>query len=337
MGKKIILLSNLGSPDSYQVKDVRSYLKEFLMDGRVIDVPYLLRTFLVKGIIVPFRAPASAEKYRTIWTDKGSPLVITTAELAKALENESESPVYYCMRYGNPTVEDVLKKIYAEHDEIDELVLFPLYPHYAMSSYETAVEHVRSAFAKGNYTAKLKVIDPYFDDTKYIDALAASMEEALKKSHDHFVFSYHGVPERHITKTDCTGTHCLKVEDCCHTPSDAHAFCYRHQVIRTTELLADKLKLKKEDYTVCFQSRLGRDKWLSPDTASVLANLPAKGKKRIIVICPAFVSDCLETLEEIQMEGRESFMHNGGESFEYVSCLNTDAKWIEAIDSLIKA
>lgn len=335
MSKKAILLTNLGSPDSTSVKDVRTYLNEFLMDGRVIDIPYLARLLLVRGIIVPFRAKSSAEKYKSIWTAKGSPLIQISKELTLAVEQETGLPTYLCMRYANPTPASVLKKIKAEHPDLEELVLLPLYPHFAMSSYETGVLHVQQAHHKGAYTFQLKTVKPFYNHPEYIAALADSIRPYLNEAYDQLLFSYHGIPERHILKSDPTGEHCLKCDNCCELPSPAHETCYRYQIIQTTEAVAQQLQLPKNKFSFSFQSRLGRDKWLSPYTAQTLQEMPARGIKKTLVVCPAFVSDCLETLEEINMEGRETFMQAGGESFVNIPCLNTSAAWVKAINTLI--
>jgi ferrochelatase len=327
---------NLGSPDSTSVKDVRRYLNEFLMDGRVIDLPWLARTLLVRGIIVPFRAPKSAEAYRSIWQKDGSPLVILTKQLQQAVQARFEEPVEVCMRYGNPATADVLAKLHREHPLLEEVILFPLYPHYAMSSYETAVEQVREIHQEKNYPSKLKVVGPYYDDPDYIDALTKSIRPYLDGAWDKIVFSYHGVPERHIRKGDITGSHCLKVENCCQTPCAAHAQCYRHQTYVTTALVKQALGLRDDQVEQTFQSRLGRDPWLQPYTAARLESLPAEGVKRLLVVCPAFVSDCLETLEEIAEEGKESFLHSGGTSFTAIPCLNVQPEWVNAVCTFIR-
>ena len=322
---------NLGSPDSTDVKDVKKYLNEFLMDKRVIDAPLLIRTMLVKGIIVPFRASKSAEAYKSIWTDEGSPLIVISKHLQQALQKETSLPVKLAMRYGNPSAPDALHSLHTEFPSLEEILLIPLYPHYAMSSYETAVVQMKEIHRHKGYKTTLSTIKPYYDDQRYIRALAESFRPFLNVDYDKFVFSYHGVPERHIKKGDCTGTHCLKVEDCCHVPSPAHAECYRHQTFRTTELVADYLSLPKEKVEQTFQSRLGRDPWLQPYTAARLAALPAEGYKKIVVACPAFVSDCLETLEEIAVEGKHIFMEAGGESFTMIPCLNTQPLWVHTL------
>ncbi len=332
--KRGILLMNLGSPDSTEVKDVRRYLTQFLMDGRVIDNPYLWRFILVRGIIVPFRAPKSAEAYKTIWTDEGSPLIVLSQQLEKALQHQVEEPVEITMRYGNPTPEAAFDKLMEREPDLEEVIAIPLYPHYAMSSYETAVEYAKEIHQKKKYPFALKFIKPYYDDEEYIDALSDSMKSWLDRDYDHILFSYHGVPGRHITKTDITGNHCLKVEDCCSTPSPAHAYCYRHQCFVTTKLVTEKLNIPKEKYSISFQSRLGKG-WLEPFTDIRLEQMPKEGIKKLLVICPAFVSDCLETLEEIEERGKETFMEAGGEEYAMIPCLNVHPLWVKALKGYI--
>ena len=334
--KTAILLMNLGSPDSTAVKDVKRYLTEFLMDERVIDMPYWKRTLIVKGIIVPFRAPKSAAAYRSIWTDKGSPLITLTKDLQEAVQSNFAEVVEINMRYGNPSTEDVLKKLHKNIVGLEEVILFPLYPHYAMSSYETAVQQVMDIHREGKYGSELVVIKPYYNDPLYIEALAESIRPYLQQEFDKIVFSYHGVPERHIHKGDITGCHCLKTENCCRTPSPAHEFCYRHQCFVTTDLVVAKLGIPTTKSELTFQSRLGRDPWLTPYTAKRLEELPKEGMKKLLVVCPAFVSDCLETLEEIAEEGKHTFMEAGGESFTMIPCLNTHRLWVKAVTKWIK-
>ncbi|MFN4082412.1 MAG: ferrochelatase [Bacteroidia bacterium] len=335
MAQKAILLANLGSPDSTQVKDVKTYLNEFLMDERVIDVPYWLRYFLVKGIIVPFRSPKSAAKYKTIWTDNGSPLIHTTKILTHEVEKLSGLPSYMCMRYANPTPQSILEKIANEHPDLKEVVMLPLYPHYAMSSYETAVEHVKQAHKAGNYNFALKIVEPYYVHPDYIEVLSETIKPYIEKPYDHILFSYHGIPERHLKKTDPTKKHCLTCNDCCNVPSEVHKVCYRHQVIETTKAVAKKLNIPEGKYSFSFQSRLGSDKWLKPYTAQEFNEMPKRGIKNLVVVCPAFVSDCLETLEEIWEEGKEEFEKAGGRQFTVVPCLNVHPKWVQTAVNLI--
>ncbi len=325
---------NLGSPDSTAVPDVKKYLLEFLMDKRVIDYPWPLRKFLVAGIIVPKRAEKSAEAYRSIWWEDGSPLIVLTKQLQKALQHDLEIPVEIMMRYGNPSPTATFDKIQKEHPQVKEVILLPLYPHYAMSSYETAVEYARVAHHKKRYPFELKVVAPYYHREEYIDALAESMRPYVEQDFDYLLFSYHGVPVRHIRKGDLTGTHCLKVNDCCHVASKAHSQCYRHQVITTSELVAEKLGIPKSKWGVSFQSRLGKEEWIRPYTAERFTQLPKEGRKKLLVACPAFVSDCLETLEEIGVEGKHSFISSGGDSFTMIPCLNTHPLWVKAIGAL---
>lgn len=326
---------NLGSPDSTEVKDVARYLKQFLMDERVIDYPYLLRSLLVKGLIVPTRAPKSAEAYKTIWTKEGSPLVVLTKQLQQAVQDKLTEPVAIGMRYGNPTPEDGFKALLEKEPDLEEVILVPLYPHYAMSSYETAVEYAKELYKKANYRFKISVVKPFFEEKHYLDAMAENMRPYLEQDYDQLLFSYHGIPERHIKKSDTTGHHCLKTADCCNIPSAAHAHCYRHQVFTTTHRLAEKLNIPKDKYSISFQSRLGKG-WLQPFTDIRLEEMPKEGIKKILVICPAFVSDCLETLEEIDERGKESFIQAGGESFTMIPCLNIHPLWINAIAGWVK-
>lgn len=335
--KRGFVLMNLGSPDSTEVKDVKKYLNEFLMDERVIDSPYLLRLLLVRGMIVPFRAAKSAHAYQTVWTKEGSPLIVISKHLKEALQEQVDEPVELAMRYGNPSPKAAFDSLLKQIPDIEEVVAVPLYPHYAMSSYETAVEYAKEIHAKHNYPFKLTIIPPYYNNEDYINALAESMKPYLQQEFDQILFSYHGVPERHIHKGDITGQHCLKVADCCNVDSPAHTQCYRHQCTRTTQLVAEKLGLPKDKFSLSFQSRLGRDPWLQPYTAARLSELPKEGIKKVLVVCPAFVSDCLETLEEIAIGGKEIFMEAGGESFTMIPCLNVNPLWVKALAKWVDA
>ena len=331
-----ILLMNLGSPASTAVGDVRKYLNEFLMDERVIDVPYLWRLLLVRGIISPFRAPRSAEAYRSIWTDKGSPLIEFTKQLQHGLQQLVSEPVEIAMRYGNPSPKAAFDRLKEKIPALEEVVVVPLYPHYAMSSYETAVECAKKIHAKERYSFKLRMVEPFYEQPDYIAALTKSIEPYLERDYDHLLFSYHGIPERHIHKADITGNHCLHSEDCCVTYSPAHAFCYRHQIITTTKLVAEKLNIPQSKYSFSFQSRLGKDEWLKPYTAVRLEQMPGEGIKKLVVVCPAFISDCLETLEEIAIGGKEIFLHAGGDQFTFIPCLNVQPGWLAALKNLIE-
>lgn len=336
--KTVILLMNLGSPDSTSVKDVRTYLNEFLMDKRVIDMPYLLRYMLVKGIIVPLRAPKSAAKYKTVWTKNGSPLIHHSNEQARLLAKATGWNIEICMRYGNPSTQNVMNSIEQKYGVNTRVILFPLYPHYAMSSYETAVEHVQEIYKKSNFKFELDIIPPFYNDQFFINSLTHSIQPFIQKEYDHILFSYHGIPERHVTKLDATGKHCLKIENCCEVNCKvAQDLCYRHQVFNTTDLVVKNLNIPKGKYSNSFQSRLGRDKWLLPFTVQQLAEFPAKGIKKLLIVCPAFVSDCLETVEEIEIEGREVFIKAGGEEFTVIPCLNENADWIISMQKMVES
>ncbi len=329
MPSRAILLLNLGSPDSPAVPDVKRYLREFLGDERVIDKPgsKLLRGTLVNGIIIPFRAKNSAHAYSTIWTREGSPLIVTSKAAQAALQKRTTLPVELAMNYGNPTIADALRRLVARG--VEEVLLFPQYPHYAMSSWETVVVKARRLAAELAPRMKVACEQPFFADPDYIAALVASAQPFLAQPHDHLLFSYHSIPQRHLTKADSSRSHCLSVPDCCTTCSPAHATCYKAQVTRTTQLFTARAGLAPDRWTMAFQSRLRGEPWLTPYTDYELERLPREGKKRLLVITPAFVTDCLETLEEIRVRGAEDFKAAGGESFTHIPCLNDHPAFID--------
>lgn len=329
--KRGIVLMNLGSPDSTSVKDVRKYLNEFLMDKRVIDMAWLSRLLLVRGIIVPLRAPRSAKAYASIWTKEGSPLIVISKQLELALQALVEEPVTIAMRYGDPSPRQAYDELLRREPGLDEVLLVPLYPHYAMSSYETAVAYAKEQHEEGGYRFRLSVLPPYYNEPSYLDALSASIEPYLAREYDQIIFSFHGIPERHVKLADPTGHHCLSSADCCSIESPAHATCYRHQCIITMQEVAARLKIPAGKFSFAFQSRLGRDEWLKPYTVKRLAALPAEGVEKLLVVCPAFVSDCLETLEEMAEEGKEVFLHAGGKEFTLIPCMNIHPKWIAVL------
>ena len=333
MSQKGVLIMNLGSPDSPKVGDVRRYLRQFLMDGRVIDAPLPIRFMIVEGFILPFRPKNSAEAYEQIWTREGSPLISSGRKTVEALRSGLDLPIELAMRYQNPSVKEGLGKLHEQG--VTDCYLIPLFPHYAMSSFETAVEHVQSVAKKHFSGMKVEVIPPYYQHSEYLESLAARTRPYLEKEYDHLLFSFHGIPERHLRKSDPTGTHCLCVENCCEVESPAHAFCYRAQCFATVRELVKLLDIPKEKYSVSFQSRLGRDPWLKPYTDFEIPRLVEEGKKRMKVICPAFVSDCLETIEEIGMRGKELFEEAGGTDFELIPCLNEHPRWIDALTHFI--
>jgi len=327
MTKKAVLLVNLGSPDSTEVSDVRRYLKQFLSDPRVIDAPALIRWMILNFTILPRRPYATSAVYKKIWKKEGSPLILTSRELQENIAKNIDIPVELAMTYGHPSIPDAIKKLKAQG--IEELFLIPLYPHYAMSSYESAVVAVYDAQKEIAPKIKVTTLQPFYKDTKYIEALVESAKPYLDRGYDHLLFSFHGIPERQLIKTDPSHAHCLKVKDCCNTCSPSHATCYRHQCFETVKAFVEKANIPEGKFSTSFQSRLGRDPWLTPFTDVVLEELPKKDVRNLLVICPAFVSDCLETLEEIAMAGKETFIEAGGKTFDQIPCLNNHPRWIE--------
>lgn len=333
--KKGVLLVNLGSPDSPEPKDVKTYLGEFLMDERVIDVPLWARTLLVKGIILNTRPKASAAAYKKIWWEEGSPLIVISERVKDKIQNQVDFPVALAMRYGSMTIKKGLQEL--ADKGVNEVFLIPLYPQFAMATTETILvlaEEVRKTYFPN---IKISHLPAFYNDLEYIEVLSDSISKHLKgKQSEYLLFSYHGVPERHIRKSDITKTHCKIDGTCCVTPSKAHEFCYRHQCLEVTRLVAEKLDLKEGTYSTSFQSRLGFDPWLQPYTDRTIERLGKEGIKNMAIVTPAFVSDCLETLEEIAMEGAEIFHEMGGKSFTTIPCLNDDDNWVALLSKWIK-
>jgi ferrochelatase len=331
MPKRAVLLVNLGSPESTAVPDVRRYLREFLGDDRVIDKPAsaFLRSILVNRLIIPAREKNSAHAYEKVWTKEGSPLIAISRRVQQKLAASlgPGMPVYLAMRYGNPSIASIVTQIAAAG--IDELLLFPQYPHYAMSSWETVVVRVMEEVGREAPRLRVTTIQPFYADADYIEVLNAVAAPFLAADYDHVLFSYHGLPERHMREADSSHAHCLTVPDCCNTCSPAHATCYRAQCFATTRALVARAGLSPDKYSVSFQSRLGNEPWLNPYTDQEFARLPSVGKKRILVLCPAFTADCLETLEEIQQQGRDSFLQAGGTSFAQIPCPNDHPAFID--------
>jgi ferrochelatase len=338
MPSSAVLLVNLGSPDSTAVPDVRRYLREFLGDARVIDVPpQPFRWVLVHGIITRFRAPRSARAYREIWTPEGSPLIVTSKRVREKLAAELGAglPVYLAMRYGQPSIASVVARLAA--DGVREVLLFPQYPHYAMSSWETVVVEVYEQVARQTPGLRVHCVQPFYRDADYIEALHEVSRPHLDQPHDYVLFSFHGIPVRHLRKGDPSKAHCTIVPDCCHTCSAAHATCYRAQCVQTAEAFVRRAGLGDGTWSISYQSRLAGEPWLSPYTDHELVRLAQEGKKRLLVMTPAFVADCLETLEEIAGEGKESFLHAGGEFFAQVPCLNDHPAYIRFLAGRVHA
>jgi len=332
MKGRAVLLVNLGSPDAPDEEAVRRYLDEFLMDRYVIQLPWLLRRILVSLFVLPSRPASSALAYRSIWWDEGSPLVVISRRVQEALQSRLDMPVAVAMRYGNPGIESQLVEL-AGIPDIQEVLFVPMYPHYADSTITTSVEEARRVIRQHSLNIELRIQAPFYGRSDYIQALVVSAQPWLDKQFDHILFSYHGLPESHLRNTDPTGQHCLREADCCDIPSAAHATCYRHQIYETTRCFLEQAGLRDDQYTLAFQSRLGRAKWLSPSSEETIRELARVGVKHLLVICPAFVTDCLETLEEIGIRGNEVFVEAGGQSLELVPCLNDNQAWIDVLQS----
>jgi len=326
-----VLLVNLGSPDSPSVPDVRRYLREFLMDGRVLDAPWPIRFGVVHLAILPRRPKQSAEAYHLIWTPEGSPLIVSGRKVQQALKHCLPWPVELAMRYRNPSIADAVRALAA--GGVDRLLVFPMFPHYAMSSWETAVVRTQEVARRVAPSMRVEIAEPYFAHPAYVKALAATARPFLEAPYDHLLFSFHGVPERHLRKSDPTGKHCLATPDCCEGDHPAHRFCYRAQCLRTVAAFVRETGVVS--YSIAFQSRLGRDPWLQPYTDAEIRRLASEGVKKLLVICPAFVADCLETIEEIGVRGRETFLEAGGADLVRIPCLNEHPLWIEAMRQMI--
>ncbi|MEX0997287.1 MAG: ferrochelatase [Flavobacteriaceae bacterium] len=334
MTKKGALLVNLGSPDSTNPKDVKKYLDEFLMDPRVIDVPYWLRSFIVRGIVLNTRPKKSAEAYSKIWWEEGSPLIVLSERLREKVDKHTGIPIALAMRYGSMTIKQGLQEL--KDKGVTEVLIVPLYPQFAMATTETIMvlaEELRQEFFP---EMTFSSIPAFYNKPEYIEVLSKSIAEKLEGlDYEHLLFSYHGVPERHIKKRDITKSHCKIDGQCCVTHSPAHQFCYRHQCFEVTRLVGEKLGLKPGTFSTSFQSRLGFDPWLQPYTDRTIEKLGLSGIKKMAIVTPAFVSDCLETLEEIAMEGEEIFHEVGGKEFTTIPCLNDREDWVRVLSGWI--
>lgn len=335
MGKKGILIVNLGTPDSPSTADVRKYLDEFLMDGRVIDINPILRTILVKGIIVPFRGPKSAKIYKKLWTPEGSPLLIYGKRVHQLIKEKlgDDYHVELAMRYQSPSIPDALERL--KQAKVDSIKVVPLFPQYASASTGSVHDRVMEIVRTWQAIPDISFINSFYDHPGMIKVFAAHGQKYFNESWDHILFSFHGLPQRQMRKVDVSGVHCLKVKDCCKTITENNKFCYTAQCNRTAQLIAEELQLTEEKYTICYQSRLGNDPWVQPYTSEVLKDLAAKGVKKLLVFCPAFVSDCLETTIEVSEEYAEEFEALGGERVQLVESLNDDPAWIDVLEDII--
>ncbi|MGN8057376.1 ferrochelatase [Pedobacter sp. 22163] len=336
MSKKGILLVNLGTPDSPATADVKKYLDQFLMDERVIDIPKLNRTLLVKGIIVPFRSPKTAKLYKEIWNENGSPLLYYSRLQAKMLQERlgDDYHVELAMRYQSPSVASALANLKA--GLVESIQVIPMFPQYASASTGSVMQLVMELVSKWPTVPPISFVNSFHDNELMIKVFAENAKKHHVESYDHVLFSFHGLPERQLLKCDHTGSYCLKSDDCCQTLNDTNKFCYSAQGHNTARLIAKELNLSKDQYTVCFQSRLGKEPWVQPYTTDVLKKLAGEGKKRLLVFSPAFVADCLETLYEITVEYHEEFKALGGEHVQLVESLNDSPVFIEALAGMVK-
>lgn len=335
MGKKGILLVNLGTPDSPSTADVRKYLDQFLMDERVIDINPVGRTLLVKGVIVPFRGPKSAKLYKEIWTKEGSPLLIYSKKVKASIEERlgSDYQVELAMRYQSPSIPDALERL--KQAKVDSIKVVPLFPQYASASTGSVHQLVMETVSKWQAIPPISLVNNYYDHPGMIKVFADNARKYMNQQWDHILFSFHGIPQRQMRKADVSGVHCLQVNDCCKTITENNKFCYSAQCHQTAALIVKELELDPSKHTLCFQSRLGNDPWMKPYTSDVLKELAGKGVKRILVLCPAFVSDCLETLYEISFEYQEEFEKLGGEKIQLVESLNDNPGWIDTLEDII--
>lgn len=331
--KTCVLLINLGTPDSPSIKDVRKYLFEFLNDPRVIDINPIARFFLVNFIIVPFRSPKSAKIYKELWTEKGSPILIYGESVQKELQRElgNDFEVELAMRYQNPSLDVVCTRM--EKKGYEKIVIIPLFPHYASASTGSAIEKAMKLIGKWWVIPEIKIISQFYDNENYLNCVIERSKKYNLNDYDHILFSYHGLPVRQVDKVYFDGNPCLdhKCED---EINESNKYCYKATCYATTRMLAEKLNLSKERYTVSFQSRLDKD-WLEPFSDKVVEDWAKKGAKKLLVFSPAFVADCLETTVEIGIEYQKIFIDNGGEKVQLVESLNDHPMWIDTLKKMI--
>ncbi len=331
-----VLLVNTGSPDAPEAPEVRRYLRQFLSDPRVIDIAPLSRWFLLNFIILPRRPKESAAAYKSVWTDRGSPLIVISEDFRDALRAAlPDRLIEIGMAYGRPSVPQALDTLLDQG--VRRIVVAPMFPQYASATVGAVLELTyKTAASKPNVTA-LSVVAPFYEEPEFLDAWAAVARPQLADFNaDHILFSYHGLPERQIFKCDPTGNHCLNHDDCCERYRDANPDCYRAHCFATTRGIVERLGLANEGYTVAFQSKLGRENWLTPAADQTIVRLAQSGIKRLAVLSPAFVADCIETIEELGIRGKESFLENGGEAFEMISSLNSHPDWVAGFASILR-
>jgi ferrochelatase len=332
-----VLLLNLGTPERCDEASVRRYLGEFLMDPHVVDIPWIARFLLVNGIILRTRPKKSTEAYRKVWTERGSPLLFHTVDLAEKVQRllGDDYRVLPTMRYGKPTVADALRTF--SDLGIQRVVAMPLYPQFSLAATQSSVEWIRTQAKEIGYSGEIRFVPAFYRNEPFLEAFASQLRTAREEARSDFVlFSFHGLPERQVKKTDPTGAHCLVAKDCCEKITDANANCYRAQCFYTARRIAELVDLPRDRYEITFQSRLGRTPWIRPYTDFVVKDLGAGGKvKRLLVVSPSFVADCLETLEEISIRAREDFIAAGGEELRLVPSLNSSDAWAKCVKDLV--
>ena len=330
-----VLLINLGSPKELSKKSVRQYLRVFLSDDNVVDLPKFFQQFILRLFILPFRPKNTLEAYEKIWTKEGSPLIISTESIANKLTEKTGWNVEYAMRYEEPSIEKALHKF--KENEINKIYVISLYPHNAMATTVTTELETRNVAMNISNDFELIFTKPFFDNEEYINAMVNSIRPYVEnKSYDKIIFSYHGIPKRQAKKTDETGEHCFSTSNCCEIENDGSKDCYRSHTRIASDLTAKKLGLEDDQWEIAYQSRIGPG-WLTPFTDKRLAKLPEEGKDNIAILCPSFISDCLETLEEIDIRGRETFLKAGGKKMTYIPCLNDSEDTINLLENLVRA
>jgi ferrochelatase len=337
MARKGLLLVNLGTPDAPETGAVRRYLREFLSDSRVVDINPVGRWFLLNFIILPFRSPKSAHAYRTIWTQEGSPLMVHSRALTAAVTQRlaGDYEVELAMRYGNPSLPDAVARL--RQRGVTDFTVLPLYPQEAPSSSGSSLARTYEVLSEAWDVPNVRAVPAFHDHPAFLGAFVEVARPVITGMRaDHVLFSFHGVPERHVRKSDPSGRHCLATGGCCDVLTDANRHCYRAQCFATARGLAQGLGLGSEGWSVAFQSRLGRTPWIQPYTDVVLPELATRGVKRLAVMCPAFVADCLETVEEVAIRGRDQFLASGGEAFTLVPSLNAHPAWVDGVVRLIR-
>ena len=335
--KTDILLINLGTPDSPSTRDVRIYLRELLSCERVIDINPVARWFVLNLLILPFRPRKSAKAYKKIWMDEGSPLLVFSEKLKTALLEqfaEKDIPLELGMQCRKPSLKTAIAKLRGQN--CDQIIVLPLYPQYASSSYGAAIEDLYKVILNDWNIPHLRIIPPFFSDSRFIDAWAKIGLPYIEKKPDHVLFSFHGLPLRHLKKSDYTGKWCKNDYSCCKELINENRNCYSAQCYYTAKLIAKSLKIEEDKWSVSFQSRLGRDEWVKPYTEQHLKELAERGMKRVIVFCPSFVADCLETIEEIGISAAEHFKEYGGEELILVPSLNNHPEWVLGLKSIIR-